>query len=89
MVLEKLQFNVCPNSNCGRPFESLIVIHDQSKKPAENYYGCPHCFLHSHAKPEFFHCVNTEILVVKLSVTVVLSICVSVAIPGPKKVSLN
>jgi hypothetical protein len=44
MVLKKLQFSVCPNPTCGRSFENLIVIHDQSKKPAERFYACPHCF---------------------------------------------
>ena len=42
--MKKVQFNVCPNPNCGRSFENLIIIYDKSKNPALRYYGCPYCF---------------------------------------------
>lgn len=44
MVLKKIEFSICPNPDCERPFENLIVIYDKSKNPAERFYGCPHCF---------------------------------------------
>jgi hypothetical protein len=42
--LKKLQFSICPNPDCKRSFENLIVIYDRSKNPPEKFYGCPYCF---------------------------------------------
>ena len=44
MVLKKVKLNICPNPDCQRPFENLIVINDRSKNPYEKFYGCPNCF---------------------------------------------
>ena len=42
-MLKKIKLNVCPNPDCQRSFENLIIIYDKSKIPNEKYYGCPHC----------------------------------------------
>ena len=44
LVLKKVKRSICPNPECERPFENLIVITDQSKNPPEKFYGCPNCF---------------------------------------------
>ena len=41
-VLKKILYT-CPNPNCQKKFENLIIVHDNSKKPTENYYACPTC----------------------------------------------
>lgn len=41
---KKVQLNICPNPNCEKAFDQLIIICDQSKNPTEKFYGCPHCF---------------------------------------------
>lgn len=41
---KKIQKYICPNPTCQKSFESLIVVHDKSKIPAENFYACPFCF---------------------------------------------
>jgi hypothetical protein len=43
-MLKKIQLNICPNPSCQKTFENLIIIHDESKMPAEIFYGCPYCF---------------------------------------------
>jgi hypothetical protein len=42
-MMKKIKLNVCPNPDCQRSFEDLIVVCDKSKNPNENYYGCPCC----------------------------------------------
>lgn len=43
-MLKKIQLNICPNPDCQKKFENLILVHDKSKEPAEIFYGCPYCF---------------------------------------------
>jgi hypothetical protein len=43
-MLKKIQKYICPNPTCQKSFENLIVVHDKSKKPADNFYACPYCF---------------------------------------------
>jgi hypothetical protein len=42
-VLKKIQINSCPNPKCQEKFENLIIVHDNSKMPADIYYACPYC----------------------------------------------
>ncbi len=42
-MLKKIQMTVCPNPKCQKKFECLVIVHDNSKTPAEIYYACPHC----------------------------------------------
>ncbi|MCW8801789.1 MAG: hypothetical protein OQK81_00360 [Candidatus Bathyarchaeota archaeon] len=37
-----VQYNVCPK--CGKSFEKLIIITDNSKTPPDKFYGCPCCY---------------------------------------------
>lgn len=37
-----VQYNVCPK--CGKSFEKLIEITDNSRNPADIFYGCPCCY---------------------------------------------
>jgi hypothetical protein len=41
-VLKKILYT-CPNPNCQKKFETLIIVHDHSKKRTEKYYACPQC----------------------------------------------
>jgi hypothetical protein len=41
-VLKKI-FYTCPNPKCQTKFENLIIVRDNSKTPADVYYGCPSC----------------------------------------------
>ena len=43
-MLKRIQKYVCPNPNCQKSFENLIIVHDKSKIPVENFYACPYCF---------------------------------------------
>ena len=42
-MMKKIKLNVCPNPNCQKSFEDLIVVCDKSKIPNESFYGCPSC----------------------------------------------
>lgn len=42
-MLETIKLNSCPNPDCKRSFENLIVVKDNSKSPAELFYACPYC----------------------------------------------
>jgi hypothetical protein len=42
-MLKKIQIYRCPNPKCQRKIRNFILVHDHSKKPADNYYGCPYC----------------------------------------------
>jgi len=33
----------CPHPDCGRKFDKLIMLIDQTRIPRETYYVCPHC----------------------------------------------
>ncbi len=35
----------CPNPKCQREIEEPILLNSLSKKPVEQYYACPHCFM--------------------------------------------
>jgi len=35
----------CPNPKCQREIEEPILLSSLSKKPIEQYYACPHCFM--------------------------------------------
>lgn len=35
----------CPNPKCQREIEEPILLNRLSKKPVEQYYACPHCFM--------------------------------------------
>ena len=43
-LLKEPELIKCPNPECGREIEELIVINDMSTRPIKRYYGCPHCF---------------------------------------------
>jgi hypothetical protein len=44
-VLKEIQMNICPNQKCQKKFENLIIVHDNSKMPADIYYACPYCLV--------------------------------------------
>ena len=44
-MLKKIQMNSCPNPNCQKKFENILIVHDNSQNPADVYYACPHCLL--------------------------------------------
>ena len=33
----------CPNPECRKKFDQLIMLVDHTKVPRETYYACPHC----------------------------------------------
>lgn len=35
---------ICPNVECGKVFQKVLILADLSKMPHETYYACPHCF---------------------------------------------
>ena len=41
---KEFELIICPNPNCHRKIEELIVVSDVSTIPVERYYACPHCF---------------------------------------------
>ena len=41
-MISTIQCNICPK--CGRSFEKLIEVTDNSKTPADKFYGCPSCY---------------------------------------------
>jgi len=36
---------ICPNPKCHREIEEPILLNNLSRKPAEQYYACPHCLI--------------------------------------------
>jgi len=36
---------ICPNPNCHKKIEELIIVSDKSSTPEEQYYACPHCYM--------------------------------------------
>ena len=33
----------CPHKDCGKQFDQLVMLVDNTKIPRETYYACPHC----------------------------------------------
>jgi hypothetical protein len=44
-MMKKVQFYMCPNPECQKAFENLILIYNKSEDQPEKFYGCPYCFL--------------------------------------------
>jgi hypothetical protein len=36
---------VCPNPNCRKKIEELIIVSNKSAMPQEQYYACPYCYM--------------------------------------------
>lgn len=34
---------ICPNVECGKVFQKVLMLTDLSKSSKETYYACPHC----------------------------------------------
>ena len=58
----------CSNPKCQKKFENFIIVHDNSRNPADIYYACPYCLLKLDPtatqvlkKDEIFVEENTEI----------------------------
>ena len=43
--MKKVQLYICPNPECEKAFEDLILITNKSEDLPEKFYGCPFCFL--------------------------------------------
>ena len=43
--MKEIQINSCQNPKCQKEFENLIIVHDNSKMPIDNYYACPYCLV--------------------------------------------
>lgn len=43
--MKKIQLYICPNPECEKAFENLILINNKSEEIPEKFYGCPFCFL--------------------------------------------
>jgi hypothetical protein len=36
---------ICPNPECHKKIEELVIVNDLSTTPPEQYYACSHCYL--------------------------------------------
>jgi len=68
MLLKQIQQYTCSNPKCQKKFKNFIIVHDNSKIPAERYYACPNCLFNLDPTPfavlkkdEVFVDENTEI----------------------------
>jgi DNA-directed RNA polymerase subunit RPC12/RpoP len=44
-MLKQIQMYICSNPKCQKKFDDFIIVHDNSKMPADIYYACPYCLL--------------------------------------------
>jgi DNA-directed RNA polymerase subunit RPC12/RpoP len=44
-LLKQIQMYICSNPKCQKKFDDFIIVHDNSKMPADIYYACPYCLL--------------------------------------------
>ena len=44
-MMKKVHLHLCPNPDCEKAFENLILINNKSEDLNEKFYGCPFCFL--------------------------------------------
>jgi hypothetical protein len=39
----KLKMNCCPNSECQKTLENIIILNEDSTDPPKINFACPHC----------------------------------------------